>query len=126
MAGRAKGQIIERKPRGYVIIKENEIRVKVDADCLVLETKSGIDKETQEIIYSNDSYFGTWDSLLTKLVRIYASEKISQKGIINFKEAQQEYISAINELKVALIGGIELVMKDAFEDIKKSIRKFNI
>ena len=126
MAGRVKGQIIERKPRGYIIIKENEIRVKVDSDCLVLETKSGVNKETQEIIYSNDSYFGTWDSLLTKLVRLYASEKISQKGSINFKEAQQEYILAVNELKFALIGGIESVMKDASEDIKKSILKFNI
>lgn len=115
----------KEKTKGYIIIKPNELRVQVNEDCLVLEQKVSTSKEKVEIIYGNYKYYTSWDSLLSKLVRIFVAEKISKKKTVNFQDARKEYLSAINELKNILIGEIDDTFKKASEEIKQSIIKFN-
>lgn len=124
--GRVKGQIVERKEKnvGYIVINEN-LRIRVETDCLTVEEKTGVDKDTKEVIYGNNKYFTSWDGIFSWLIRRFTTEKIGKKALWTFTEARNEIKSAIKETKDILLGEINKEMKTANKEIKDAMIKFN-
>jgi hypothetical protein len=120
--GRQKG-ISYKNPTGYIVIKDN-LRIRIETDCLIIEEIIGKEK-TGENKWGNNKYFTSWDGLLSWIIRRFTTEKISQKELWSFVEAKKEIISAINEVKSTLIGEIDSQLKSAEEEIKENISKFN-
>ncbi len=124
--GRKSGQVAKRKEpqKGYVIINK-KLRLRVETDCLTLEELLGNNKETGEDTYGNYKYFTSWNDVLDYLIRKFTAEKVSQKGILTFQEAKQEILDSIKKVKQVLLGEIEEQIKNANDDIKSIINKFN-
>lgn len=119
--GRPKGQIIEKKekPKGYIVVND-DLRIRVEADCLTLEEKTGEDT------YGNYSYFTSWDGVLNYIIRRFTMEKVSKVKLVSFIEAKKLILDAIFECKSIFLGEIEKQMKLANKEIKENIKKFNI
>ena len=121
--GRQKGDIVKSKPKGYIIV-DKESRIRVEQDSLIWEEIIGKNKETEESIWGGNKYFTSWDGILSFIIRRMTTDKVSQKGIISFKEGKQEILSAISECKNILLGEINEQMNSASDEIKNQIKKF--
>jgi len=114
--GRQKGDV---KPKGYIVINP-ELRIRIEEDCLTWEEL--LNKEND--LWGNNRYFTSWAGVIDKLIKRFATEKLSKKESITFIDARKEWLGAVNDVKRVLIGEIEDSVKDATEEIKKNIKKF--
>lgn len=115
----------KEKQKGYITIIPT-LRVRVEPDALTLEEFTGTNAETKEPIYGNYHYFTSWQGLFNYLVRRFTTEKVSKKNIMSFVEAKNEILTAINELRVLLLGEIDKQIKTSNLEIKKYINKYNV
>lgn len=125
--GRQKGQIVERKekPKGYITITD-KIRIKVEQDNLTWEEVTGTNKDTGEDTYGNNRYFTSWNGLLNFLIRRLTTDKVAKSKLVSFIEGKNLILEAIEETKTLLIGEIDVAMKNASDEVKKNISKFNL
>jgi hypothetical protein len=120
--GRQKGTVVEKQV-GYISVNE-DLRIKVDEDCLVLEERK-INQETGVESWTNARYYTSWDSVLQSIIRRYTVKAVVRKGEMNLKEARLEILAAIRDVKNDLLGEIEDAMKSSSEEIKNRIAKYN-
>jgi len=111
--GRQKG---ETKDECYIPIF-SDIRISISKDSFIIEEKSG---ET----WLNKWFPSSWESTLDILVKRCGTEKISKKEELTFKEAQNEFVKAVKEVKGILLDGYKVAFKEANDDIKKTIKKY--
>ena len=64
--GRKAGQEVSEPIRGYITITDN-LRVRVESDCLTVEEKIGV--KDGKVVYGNYKYLTSWDNLLSHLVK---------------------------------------------------------
>ena len=120
--GRKAGQEVSEPIRGYITITDN-LRVRVESDCLTVEEKIGV--KDGKVVYGNYKYLTSWDNLLSHLVKRFTAEKISNKKVCSFQEARVEINTAIKELKETLLGEINKELLSGQQEIKNLINKFN-
>lgn len=120
--GRKVGQEISEPTRGYITITE-DLRVRVESDCLTVEEKIG--EKDGKTIYGNYKYLTSWDNLLNHLVKRFTAKKISNKKVCSFEEARIEIKTAIKELKETLLGEINNELLNGQQEVKDLINKFN-
>jgi hypothetical protein len=131
-AGRGRPKRQERNI-GYIIVDDN-IRIRVTEDSLIVQEKMGKDKPKPESDIETDSdpedatywshYFTSWRGVLDWLIRHYTTEKISKKLEWTFKEAKDEIIKTTNEVVDLLLGGIDKAMEEANLKVKQLIKKY--
>ena len=89
--GRKAGQEVSEPIRGYITITDN-LRVRVESDCLTVEEKIGV--KDGKVVYGNYKYLTSWDNLLSHLVKRFtayfdiAKKRIeeAEKSLNNFQE----------------------------------------
>jgi len=98
------------------------LRVVVEKDCLTIEEKIGKEENDN---WGVVGYYTSWDSIISALIKRRGFKQlVGKKDEFTFKEAQKEYLEAIEEIKFAMLGKLEDKLKDGTDDIKNIIKKY--
>jgi hypothetical protein len=106
-----------KKEVGYISINE-KLRVKVEEDNLTLEELVGND------LWGKPKYFISWEGLFEWLIKRMTTDKISQKELWSWQEAQHEIIKTIKEVKYILLHEIDSQLNLGKEEVRKLISKY--
>lgn len=118
--GRVAGQV---KDVGYIKI-DNDIRVRIEEDCLTIQERTSSDNSEDEC-WNGNHYLTSWASVLNWLIRHYTTQKISKKQEWTFLEAKKEIIATTKEVADMLIGDLDKANKSAEGKVKEYLDKWN-
>jgi len=84
------------------VILTDDYRVNVEDKQFTLQ-KKGISKnkttKEETVVWTAEGYFGNWDNLFEKLLKLFVAEKVDSAGLVTLKEFKEILKEARDEIK---------------------------